>query len=161
MTIVSRLAELIACELLSGQQFPAHGTAWTQTGRRGNLGKPTENEDESLSHRFCDIRSPAVGRRRCLRRPSRRNPIFTECLRRPGIAAPTVTSVGLPRQLPEDAHASLAEFEKSSIELSHAQQLAGRAGLIRFIDSGDRSPASSHLSYLKHEPYTRPVRTVL
>ena len=70
------------------QQFPAHGTAWTQTGRRGNLGEPTENEDESLSHRFCDIRSPAVGRRRCLRRPSRRNPIFTEYLRRPGIAGP-------------------------------------------------------------------------
>jgi hypothetical protein len=70
--------------LSRNQQFPAHGTAWTQTGRRGNLGKPTENEDESLSHRFCDIRSPAVGRRRCLRRPSRRNPIFTEYLRRPG-----------------------------------------------------------------------------
>jgi hypothetical protein len=68
------------------QQFPAHGTAWTQTRRRGNLGKPTENEVESLSHRFCDIRSPAVGRRRCLRRPSRRNPIFTAYLRRPGIA---------------------------------------------------------------------------
>ncbi|MFT5322835.1 MAG: hypothetical protein ACI8P0_000676, partial [Planctomycetaceae bacterium] len=47
-------------DVLSKQQFPAHGTAWTQTGRRGNLGKPTENEDESLSHRFCDIRSPAV-----------------------------------------------------------------------------------------------------
>jgi hypothetical protein len=73
-------------EMKLEQQFPAHGTAWTQTGRRGNLGKPTENEDESLSHRFCDIRSPAVGRRRCLRRPSRRNPIFTAYLRRPGIA---------------------------------------------------------------------------
>jgi len=30
-----------------GQQFPAQGTAWTQTGRRGNLGQPTENKDES------------------------------------------------------------------------------------------------------------------
>jgi hypothetical protein len=29
------------------QQFPAKGTAWTQTGRRGNLGEPTENKDES------------------------------------------------------------------------------------------------------------------
>jgi len=29
------------------QQFPAQGTAWTQTGRRGNLGQPTENKDES------------------------------------------------------------------------------------------------------------------
>jgi len=29
------------------QQFPAKGTTWTQTGRRGNLGGPTENKDES------------------------------------------------------------------------------------------------------------------
>ena len=29
------------------QQFPAQGAAWTQTGRRGNLGQPTENKDES------------------------------------------------------------------------------------------------------------------
>jgi len=29
------------------QQFPAQRTAWTQTGRRGNLGQPTENKDES------------------------------------------------------------------------------------------------------------------
>jgi hypothetical protein len=84
-----------ACQVvLNLQQFPAHGTAWTQTRRRGNLGKPTENEVESLSHRFCDIRSPAVGRRRCLRRPIRRNPIFTAYLRRPGIA---VESPGCPR----------------------------------------------------------------
>ena len=33
--------------MLQRQQFPAHGAAWTQTGRRGNLWEPTENKDES------------------------------------------------------------------------------------------------------------------
>jgi hypothetical protein len=33
--------------LTLGQQFPVKGAAWTQTGRRGNLGRPTENKDES------------------------------------------------------------------------------------------------------------------
>ncbi len=56
---------------------------------------------------------------------------------------------------------SLAKFEKSSIELRHAQQLADRTGAVRSDDCGNRSPASRSVSYLKQEPYTKPVRTVL
>jgi len=38
------------------------------------------------------VRSLAVGRRQCLRRPTRRNPIFAGYLRRPGIAVLTAFS---------------------------------------------------------------------
>ena len=75
--------------------------------------------------------------------------------------APTPASVGLPRRIPENAQATLAKFAESSIELRYAQWLADRAGPVRSLDGENRSPASSDLSYLKHEPYTSPVRTVL
>jgi len=78
-----------------------------------------------------------------------------------GSPASASAPTGLPRRLPENAHATLAEFEKSPVQLRHAKWLAGQAGAVRSGDGRNRSPASSHLSYLKQEPYTRPVRTVL
>jgi hypothetical protein len=111
------------------QQFPAHGTAWTQTRRRGNLGKPTENEVESLSHRFCDIRSPAVGRRRCLRRPSRRNPIFTAYLRRPGIAEGP--SIRITKVLYRQVDRSCVVLKSGRDSLAHDWQVISQRQLIR------------------------------
>ena len=93
------------------------------------------------------VRSPAVGRRQCLRRPTRRNPIFAGYLRRPGIAAVPAIRTGFdsrlsgansrlgtcPKQVP-NSHGSEV-IRRVSEGLNRRQSLAYASGYQREVIS--------------------------